>query len=192
MSNILKKLNEMAQERSLQDSKDSKNSSSASIKIEGNQNVLFEGVLSDPPDLFQNGDHPGKLLQQEITRLQITSEAVAKWIKVDPKVIKSILTQTPASHPINAPLSLRLACFCGVADTFWLRLQGLYDCARYREKIRKLNIPNWTQVCPGIPARDLPHSQQSGQPQLKPLDPGLKQLIEENIQTAQVVTQGIP
>ena len=159
MSNILKKLNEMAQVQSQQqqqkshqnpqNSQDSKNLSNAS--------------LPDQADPFQNGDHPGKLLQQELNRVQITPEAVAKFIKVDPKVIKSILTQTPASQPINAPLSLRLACFCGVADTFWLRLQGLYDCARHRDGIRKLNIPNWTQVCPEIPARDLPHSQRPGQ-----------------------------
>lgn len=68
--------------------------------------------------------HPGEILKDELSELDLSATAFAKCLSVSVNRITSILKGTRA---ITADTALRLACFFGTSPEFWLNLQLSYD-----------------------------------------------------------------
>ena len=69
--------------------------------------------------------HPGEILLEEYLKpLDITQYRLAKDIHVDPRRINEIIH---GQRSITADTALRLACYFGTSERFWLNLQSRYD-----------------------------------------------------------------
>lgn len=68
--------------------------------------------------------HPGEILKDELSELDLSATAFARRISVPVNRVTSILNGT---RSITANTALRLACFFGTSAEFWLNLQSSYD-----------------------------------------------------------------
>ena len=77
------------------------------------------GAKTDPPI------HPGEILLLEFLQpLGISQYRVAKNISVPPRRINEIVH---GKRAISADTALRLSCYFGMSERFWLNLQTHYD-----------------------------------------------------------------
>jgi len=68
--------------------------------------------------------HPGEVLGEELTVLNISAAEFARQIRVPTNRITGILN---GSRAITADTALRLAHWFGTSPHFWLNLQTLYE-----------------------------------------------------------------
>jgi addiction module HigA family antidote len=69
--------------------------------------------------------HPGEILREEFLKpMNITSENLAKKLKISTEIINNIIEQ---KQPITADIALRLARYFQMSPQFWLGLQIDYD-----------------------------------------------------------------
>jgi antitoxin HigA-1 len=75
--------------------------------------------------------HPGDVLLHEfLTPLEISQNKLARDISVPPRRINEIVL---GKRGITADTALRLACYFGNSEKFWLGLQDDYDLEKARE-----------------------------------------------------------
>ncbi|MCP5505956.1 MAG: HigA family addiction module antidote protein [Chlamydiales bacterium] len=68
--------------------------------------------------------HPGEILADELEELEISANALARYLAVPPNRVTYILN---GKRAITADTALRLAKFFGTTPEFWLNLQADYD-----------------------------------------------------------------
>jgi addiction module HigA family antidote len=69
--------------------------------------------------------HPGEILLEEFLKpMGISQYRLAKDTNVDPRRINEIVH---GQRSITADTALRLSCFFGTSERFWLNLQSRYD-----------------------------------------------------------------
>lgn len=68
--------------------------------------------------------HPGKVLEQLLSKHDLTQYALAKEIKIDASLIGKIIK---GDRPISPLVSLALGKFFGVDEAYWITLQVQYD-----------------------------------------------------------------
>jgi antitoxin HigA-1 len=77
--------------------------------------------------------HPGEILAEEfLTPLGITRHKLAVAIGVPPRRINEIVHGT---RRITADTALRLACYFGTSERFWINLQARYDLEVERDRL---------------------------------------------------------
>jgi addiction module HigA family antidote len=77
--------------------------------------------------------HPGEVLVDEFLEpLGLSQYRVAKDISVPPRRINEIVH---GKRSVTADTALRLACYFGTSDRFWLNLQTSYDLDVERDKL---------------------------------------------------------
>ena len=77
--------------------------------------------------------HPGDILLHEFLEpLEISQNKLARDISVPPRRINEIVL---GKRAITADTALRLACYFGNSEKFWLGLQDDYDLEKAREKM---------------------------------------------------------
>jgi addiction module HigA family antidote len=78
-------------------------------------------------------DSPGEMLLEEfLMPLGLSQYALAKAIEVPPRRINEICH---GKRAITADTDLRLCRFFGLSDSWWLRLQAMYDTAIAKERL---------------------------------------------------------
>ena len=69
--------------------------------------------------------HPGEVLREDfLLPLKLTPEKLAKSIKVNPKVIKELITE---KRDLDKDLATRLALYFDMSTEFWLGIQRDYE-----------------------------------------------------------------
>ena len=68
--------------------------------------------------------HPGEILSDELTELNIAAAEVAREIKVPPNRITQIIA---GKRSISADTALRLGKWLGTGPRLWLNLQQAYE-----------------------------------------------------------------
>ena len=77
--------------------------------------------------------HPGDVLLREFLEpLNISQNKLARDISVPPRRINEIVL---GKRSITADTALRLACYFGNSEKFWLGLQDDYDLEEARKKM---------------------------------------------------------
>ena len=77
--------------------------------------------------------HPGDVLLHEFLEpLEISQNKLARDISVPPRRINEIVL---GKRAITADTALRLACYFGNSEKFWLGLQDDYELEEAREKM---------------------------------------------------------
>ena len=77
--------------------------------------------------------HPGEVLLEEfLTPMKISQNAVARAIGVPPRRINEIVL---GKRAITADTALRLAHYFGTSEQFWMALQASFDLEEAREKL---------------------------------------------------------
>lgn len=74
--------------------------------------------------------HPGEILKDELTEINMTANAFAHALHVPANRITAILNGT---RSITADTALRISCFFGTTPEFWLNLQTAYDIKLVRQ-----------------------------------------------------------
>jgi addiction module HigA family antidote len=78
--------------------------------------------------------HPGEVLSEELQARKLLKSAFAMEIKVYPSHFSEVLR---GRRNINASMAVKLEEVLGISAGFWIRLQGEYDIAMARQKLRK-------------------------------------------------------
>lgn len=68
--------------------------------------------------------HPGEVLDEELSKLEISAAAFGRLIRVPANRISQIIA---GKRAISADTALRLGRYFGMSPTFWLNLQTAYD-----------------------------------------------------------------
>jgi antitoxin HigA-1 len=77
--------------------------------------------------------HPGEILQKEFLEpMSISQYRLAKDISVPPRRINEIVH---GKRSISADTALRLSCYFGTSERFWLNLQTRYDLEIERDRL---------------------------------------------------------
>ena len=77
--------------------------------------------------------HPGEILLKEFLEpMGISQYRLAKDISVPPRRINEIVH---GKRSISANTALRLSCYFGTSDRFWLNLQTRYDLEIERDRL---------------------------------------------------------
>ena len=77
--------------------------------------------------------HPGEILLEEFLKpMKISQYRLAKDIGVPARRINEIVKTKRA---ISADSALRLSCFFGMSERFWLNLQAWYDIETEKDKL---------------------------------------------------------
>lgn len=77
--------------------------------------------------------HPGEILLKDFLEpLGVTQYRVAKDISVPPRRINEIVH---GKRAISADTALRLSCYFGTSDRFWLNLQARYDLEVEKDRL---------------------------------------------------------
>ena len=77
--------------------------------------------------------HPGEVLLEEfLTPMEISQNALARAIAVPPRRINEIVL---GKRAITADTALRLARFFGTSEQFWMGLQADYDLEEARKQL---------------------------------------------------------
>ena len=74
--------------------------------------------------------HPGEILREELTELNISARGLAHRLDVPANRITAILNEKRSITPDTA---LRLAQYFGTSPEFWLNLQQTYDLKIIRQ-----------------------------------------------------------
>lgn len=74
--------------------------------------------------------HPGKVLQDELEEINISSEALANHIEISPSIIHDICD---GKKDINALLAMKLSRALGAIPQFWLNLQNNWEISQIKE-----------------------------------------------------------
>ena len=82
--------------------------------------------------------HPGEILLEEfLTPMEISQNALARAVAVPPRRINEIVL---GKRAITADTALRLARFFGTSEQFWMGLQADYDLEEARKHLgRKID-----------------------------------------------------
>lgn len=87
--------------------------------------------------------HPGEVLRDELSALNLSASALAKALAVPTNRITSILNE---QRVVTADTALRLSRFFGTTAEFWMSLQSSYDVKKTRmamgKKIDRAVKPN--------------------------------------------------
>jgi addiction module HigA family antidote len=77
--------------------------------------------------------HPGEILLEEFLKpLNISQYRLAKDISVPARRINEIVQ---GKRSISADTALRLSCYFGLSERFWLNLQARYDLEVEKDKL---------------------------------------------------------
>ena len=68
--------------------------------------------------------HPGEILSDELTELNLSASALARQINVPPNRISQIIQ---GKRAITGDTALRLGHWFGMSPQFWLNLQSQFD-----------------------------------------------------------------
>lgn len=68
--------------------------------------------------------HPGEVLAEELSELNISATELARQLKVPPNRITGIINGT---RSVSADTALRLGHWFGTSAVFWLNLQKSYE-----------------------------------------------------------------
>ena len=83
--------------------------------------------------------HPGEILSDELSELNLSASALARQIKVPPNRISQIIQ---GKRAITGDTALRLGHWFGMNPQFWLNLQSQFDLrlaeAEAGKEVRKL------------------------------------------------------
>ena len=83
--------------------------------------------------------HPGEILNDELSELNLSASALARQIKVPPNRISQIIQ---GKRAITGDTALRLGHWFGMNPQFWLNLQSQFDLrvaeAEAGKEVRKL------------------------------------------------------
>ena len=86
--------------------------------------------------------HPGEILKDELTELNLSANAFAKALDVPTNRVTAILNE---QRSVTADTALRLARFFGTTPDFWMSLQASYDVKKRLQplasKLRKTLSP---------------------------------------------------
>ena len=74
--------------------------------------------------------HPGKVLQDELEEINISSEALANHIEIPPSIIHDICD---GKKDINALIAMKLSRALGASPQFWLNLQNNWEISQIKE-----------------------------------------------------------
>jgi addiction module HigA family antidote len=74
--------------------------------------------------------HAGKVLQDELEEIDISSDTLAKHIGVSPIIIDEICE---GKKDITAPLAMKLSRALGASPQFWLNLQNNWELSQVNE-----------------------------------------------------------
>ena len=74
--------------------------------------------------------HPGEVLRDELTEIDVSADALAQAIDVPADRIGEVLD---GKRDITADIALRLAYYFGTSARFWLNLQQSYDLAEIEQ-----------------------------------------------------------
>ena len=82
--------------------------------------------------------HPGEILLEEfLTPMDISQNALARGIAVPPRRINEIVL---GKRAISADTALRLARYFGTSEQFWMGLQSDFDLEQARKQLgRKID-----------------------------------------------------
>src|SRR5215218_9061761 len=77
--------------------------------------------------------HPGEILLEEFLKpLNISQYRLAKDISVPARRINEIVQ---GKRAISADTALRLSCYFGLSDRFWVNLQARYDLEAEKDRL---------------------------------------------------------
>ena len=74
--------------------------------------------------------HPGKVLQDELEEINVSSETLANHIEIPPSIIHDICD---GKKDINALLAMKLSRALGASPQFWLNLQNNWEISQIKE-----------------------------------------------------------
>lgn len=78
--------------------------------------------------------HPGEILWEEFLKpMGISQYRLAKDISVPARRINEIIH---GKRGISADTALRLACYFGLSERFWINLQARYDLEREKDRLK--------------------------------------------------------
>jgi addiction module HigA family antidote len=78
--------------------------------------------------------HPGEVLREEFLEpMEISRRQLAKDIGVSPRRINEIVR---GKRRITADTALRLSCYFGLSERFWMNLQSRYDLEVEKDKLK--------------------------------------------------------
>jgi addiction module HigA family antidote len=80
--------------------------------------TIIEGTMARTPI------HPGEVLAEELSELNISATELARQLKVPPNRITGIINGT---RSVSADTALRLGHWFGTSAVFWLNLQKSYE-----------------------------------------------------------------
>lgn len=84
------------------------------------------------PKLLPN-IHPGEILLEEFLKpLDLSQNRLARDIGVPPRRINEIVL---GKRAVTADTALRLACYFGTSENFWMGLQADYDLCEARRRL---------------------------------------------------------
>lgn len=74
--------------------------------------------------------HPGKVLQDELEEIAISSDTLAQHIGISPTIIHEVCN---GKREITAPLAMKLSRALGASPQFWLNLQNNWELSQVNE-----------------------------------------------------------
>ena len=78
--------------------------------------------------------HPGEILREEFLKpMGISQYRLAKDISVPARRNNEIVHE---KRGISADTALRLACYFGLSERFWINLQARYDLEREKDRLK--------------------------------------------------------
>ena len=79
--------------------------------------------------------HPGEILLEEfLVPMGISQYRLARDIAVPPRRINEIVL---GKRSISADTALRLSCYFGLSERFWMNLQAWFDLETEKDKLGK-------------------------------------------------------
>lgn len=82
--------------------------------------------------MFRRAVHPGEILRDELSELDVTPTAFARQIEVPPNRISQIIA---GKRSVTGDTALRFGHWFGVDPQFWLNLQAQFDLAAADRKV---------------------------------------------------------
>ena len=74
--------------------------------------------------------HPGKVLQDELEEIEVSSDVLARHIGISPIIIYEVCN---GKRDITAPLAMKLSRALGASPQFWLNLQNNWELSQVNE-----------------------------------------------------------
>lgn len=96
-------------------------------------------IIEEKTFMQRNPVHPGSILAEELTELQISAAELARQIKVPANRVSQILQ---GKRAVTGDTALRLGHWFGMNPQFWLNLQSQYELRQAEmesgKEVRKL------------------------------------------------------